>query len=366
MRKWSVMLSMVLGLVAVGWALSRASGGDARGEFDAQDDGQVAHSIVPIRALEVINDKVSPSLALSDAQGRLWLLQQYGGDCVSRRELDGRWVTVVGTDARESDRGQALGANVQSPDSIAFAPDDTLYVADTGNHVIRALDLETGRIRSVAGDGKEGDADSLAKPESLLRTPDGALWFIAGPHRSRKVYRLEPGTGRLDVAYDPKEASLQWGGNEGGDYMADLAADAQGRIYVADNANMRLFRLDAWSGPPANPRMPAATVLAGNGTLGVLQTDRPSTNSSLGYITSLALDPEGQVYVYEASVEGRLAKLDASTGRFVTVLPPETWVRLPEQAPMRLNLRQARLRVGNEGVLYLADRLNHRVLLLTP
>ena len=107
-------------------------------------------------------------------------------------------------------------------------------------------------------------------------------------------------------------------------------------------------------------------MLAGNGTLGVLQTDRPSTNSSLGYITSLALGPESQVYVYEAAVERHLARLDAGTGRFVTVLPPETWVRQPEQAPMRLHLRQARLRVGNEGVLYLADRLNHRVPLLTP
>jgi hypothetical protein len=44
--------------------------------------------------------------------------------------------------------------------------------------------------------------------------------------------------------------------------MADLAADEQGRIYVADNANMRLLRLDAWNGPPANPRTPAAAVLA--------------------------------------------------------------------------------------------------------
>lgn len=51
-----------------------------------------------------------------------------------------------------------LDANVQSPDSIAFAPDDTLYVADTGNHVIRAVDLATGRIRHVAGDGREGKA----------------------------------------------------------------------------------------------------------------------------------------------------------------------------------------------------------------
>lgn len=78
----------------------------------------------------------------------------------------------------------------------------------------------------------------------------------------------------------------------------------------ASCTHMRLLRLDAWSGPSSNQHTPAATVLAGNGTLGVLQTDRPSTNSSLGYITSLAPDPEGQVYVYEASVEGHVARLD--------------------------------------------------------
>ena len=99
MRKWSVMLSLVFGLVAVGWALWRTGGGDARGEFDAQ----AAHSTIQIRALEVLNDKVSPSQALPDAQGR----QQYGGDRVSRRELDGSWVTVVGAGVRESDGGQA-------------------------------------------------------------------------------------------------------------------------------------------------------------------------------------------------------------------------------------------------------------------
>jgi len=85
---------MVLGLVAVGWALSRASGDDARGEFDPEEV-HAAYSTMSIRALEVINDKVSPSQALPDAQGRLWVLQEYGADRVSRRELDGSWVTVV-------------------------------------------------------------------------------------------------------------------------------------------------------------------------------------------------------------------------------------------------------------------------------
>lgn len=95
MRKRSVMLSMVLGLVAVGWALWRANGDEARGEFDPEEEVHAAYSTMSIRALEVINDKVSPSQALPDAQGRLWVLQEYGADRVLRRELDGSWDTVV-------------------------------------------------------------------------------------------------------------------------------------------------------------------------------------------------------------------------------------------------------------------------------
>jgi hypothetical protein len=54
----------------------------------------------------------------------------------------------------------------------------------------------------------EKATQSLAKPESLLRTPDGALRFIAGLQRSCKVCRLEPEPGSFD-AYDPmRQASI--------------------------------------------------------------------------------------------------------------------------------------------------------------
>jgi sugar lactone lactonase YvrE len=341
----------------------------------AQEDPPAASAALPIRALEVVGDKTSPSLAMPDAQGRLWVVQQHGGDRVSRRELDGRWTAVVGAGERavgeHGNGGLAVDAarpspDVQSPDSIALAPDGTLYVADTGHHVIRAVDPATLRMRRLAGDGSERTPQSLGSPESLLRTPDGALWFVAGRHRARKVYRLQPETGQLDVAYEPNEATPQWGGNRDSAYIADLAADAQGRIYVADNGNMRLLRLDAWRGAPINPRAPAATVLAGNGTADVLRTDVPATQSPLGFITSLAVSPDGQLYLYQEAVAGHLVRLDAATGRFVTVLPADAWVKPPGQQAQRLGLRQARLRVGPQGALYLADRLNNRVLVLTP
>jgi len=72
-----------------------------------------------------------------------------------------------------------------------------LYVADSGNDRIRAIDLDAGTIETVAGNGVRGyTADGVAAtgsalnfPEDVTATPDGARIFIAdtGNHRVRHV-----------------------------------------------------------------------------------------------------------------------------------------------------------------------------------
>ena len=361
-------ISMVVGVgliavaLAAGWLFrSGNTGGQA---VQPLHEDLTALSAVPVKALEVIEGKKLPKLALPDAQGRLWLVQNYGVDKVSMREPDGRWVTVVGAGGSgpDGDDGLARDAQLSSPDSIAFAPDGTLYIADTTNRVIRAVDPVTGKIRRVAGNGRDGaEEGALNTPKSLLRTPDGALWFVANSYRVDKVYRLVPETGQVDLVYDPVEATSQWGGNPSAAYIGDLATDAQGRIYIADNGNMRVLRLDAWSGPPANPRTPKATVLVGNGTVGLLKTNVPATQSPLGLISSMALGPDGTVYLFEGA---HLVRLDQTANRLVTVLPegarvlPAGWMAQP------LELRQPRLRVGADGVLYIANYLLDQVFVL--
>ena len=358
----AVWVGVVAVALAAGWVFrSAGTGGQAAQPLD---EALTAHAAIPVKALEVIEGKKHPSLALPDAQGRLWLVQDYGIDTVSMREPDGRWVTVVGAGGSGpgGDGGLAHDAQLSSPDSIAFAPDGTLYVADTGNLVIRAVDPVTGKIRRVAGNGRGGaEEGALNAPKSLLRTPDGALWFVAQSHRADKVYRLVPETGQVDLAYDSVEATPQWGGNPSAAYIGDLAADAQGRIYIADNGNMRLLRLDAWGGPPANPRAPPATVLAGNGTMDLLKTDVPATQSPLGLIGSMALGPDGTVYLFEGP---HLVRLDTRSNRLVTVLPDGAWVLPAGRQAQPLELRQPRLRVGADGALYIANYLLDQVLVL--
>lgn len=51
------------------------------------------------------------------------------------------------------DGGPALDATFNFPSDIELGPDGKLYVADRGNHAIRAIDLVAGTVDTVVGDG---------------------------------------------------------------------------------------------------------------------------------------------------------------------------------------------------------------------
>ncbi len=93
------------------------------------------------------------------------------------------------------------------PQGLAFAPDAsdasargagpaTLYVADTGTHRVRAVNLTTGATRVVAGTGvrvrtaADRAAGAMASPWGLLAFDDGTLLVaMAGTH---EIWRVDP------------------------------------------------------------------------------------------------------------------------------------------------------------------------------
>lgn len=105
--------------------------------------------------------------------------------------------TVVGTgeSGYGGDGGSALEAQINHPMDIEVE-DGVLYIADTDNHVIRAVDLGTGIINTVVGTGEIGDAGDGGPPlEAELYSPSGidvdleGNLYIAdfGNHRIRRV-----------------------------------------------------------------------------------------------------------------------------------------------------------------------------------
>lgn len=84
--------------------------------------------------------------------------------------------TLAGTGepGNTGDDGPAADATLNEPRDLEIGPDGDLYVADTDNNVIRAIDLETGEIRRVAGTGELGlGEEGLPALETKLRRPFG-------------------------------------------------------------------------------------------------------------------------------------------------------------------------------------------------
>lgn len=83
--------------------------------------------------------------------------------------------TVAGTPEPGYVDGDAASAQFNHPEQMDFGPDGDLYVADTNNCTIRAIDLANGEVRTVVGTGTLGldPEDGLEATSTLLRRPFG-------------------------------------------------------------------------------------------------------------------------------------------------------------------------------------------------
>jgi hypothetical protein len=92
--------------------------------------------------------------------------------------------TIAGTGVGgySGDGGPALSAQLNMPRDLEIGPDGDLYLADTDNHVIRAINLSNGLIRTVVGTGELGidPGDGRLATETRLRRPFGIEFDALG------------------------------------------------------------------------------------------------------------------------------------------------------------------------------------------
>lgn len=152
-------------------------------------------------------DLRDPTGVAVDAAGRIYFSER-GGHVIRRLEPDGRLIRfcgVGGLGGFSGDGGPAEEADLRRPAGIAVA-DGQLYIADSGNHRVRAVNLETGVIRTVAGSGGRGFGGDgevaidalLDEPEAVAAADGNPTLFIVdtGNHRIRTV---NLNTNRIDT-----------------------------------------------------------------------------------------------------------------------------------------------------------------------
>jgi DNA-binding beta-propeller fold protein YncE len=132
---------------------------------------------------------------------------------------------VIGSGDVGSDDGDYAAASFNHPQGLAYR-DETLWVADTENHLIRRIDLKSAQVSTVAGTGKQTDTAwpgltiGATIPKKLTRKPMSTeigspwdLWIhqdnlfiaMAGPHQiwvmdiEGKGIQQFAGNGREDI-----------------------------------------------------------------------------------------------------------------------------------------------------------------------
>jgi sugar lactone lactonase YvrE len=150
----------------------RGATGDGGGPLDATFSFQ----------LDGDNPEPGGAIAL-DAQGRLYIADTQNHR-IRRIDLVAGTVETVagtGTPGAGGDGGPATMAQLAFPRDIEIGPDGRLFIADTENHVIRAVDLTTGIIDRVAGNGQRGDGgDGGPARDANLNRPFGIALDAAG------------------------------------------------------------------------------------------------------------------------------------------------------------------------------------------
>jgi sugar lactone lactonase YvrE len=182
-----------------------------------------------------------PGKILADeTSGRLFISDS-GHHRVVVAGLDGRVRQVIGMGAEGFADGPAHAARFNQPQGLV-RQGDTLFVADTENHALRAIDLATGSVTTLAGTGAQlmGERSGGPARETALSSPwdlailDGALYVaMAGTHQlwamplGGRVISPHTGNGQEALVDGPHvQASMN--------QPSGLATDGR-RLWVADS-----------------------------------------------------------------------------------------------------------------------------------
>ncbi|HEX9781082.1 MAG TPA: thioredoxin-like domain-containing protein [bacterium] len=290
---------------AIAWLIEDA---EARGALDRRPLAAIRPDTASTGPLRF------PGKVLTDGE-RLYIADTTHHQIVIA-DLDGRERLRIGRGAEGARDGSASEAEFSRPQGLAL-DDRVLYVADTGNHLIRAVEVESGAVRTIAGTGRQGNALRGSAPASgtALNSPwdvlmlNGTLYLaMAGAHQlwsldpARGVLAREAGSG-LEALIDGPAESCALAQPSG------LAADAEGLIYIADSEASAIRMFD--------PKTRRLTTLIGRGLFEFGDRDGPWTEAMLQHPLGIAWN-SGNLYVAD-SYNHKIKRMDLAARTIETV-----------------------------------------------
>jgi trimeric autotransporter adhesin len=261
------------------------------------------------------------------------------------------------------------GANtlLNAPYGVAEGPDGTVYYADTGNNVVRAIST-SGIVTTVAGVfGNAGyNGDAVAANTAYLNQPRAVLVDIAGD-----IYISDTGNNRIRLI-DPSGTINTYAGTGTPGFSGDggSAASAQitapyglafsgNSLYFADQGNHRIRMIS-----PSH----MITTVAGTGSAAAPNGEGgPATAANVQSPFGIAFDAAGNMYYSEN--QANMVRVVSKTGTVSTLVGNGRpgFAGDGGLAPAALLNAPAGLAIDpNSNYLYIADSGNDRVRAVVP
>ncbi len=209
-------------------------------------------------------------------------------------------VAGCGHEGFSGDGGPATEARLSRPHSLAIDSLGNIYIADIGNHRIRKVNRESGKIHTLAGTGqKQGPkTGQLAKNHAVhgpraLFISGQTLWVAL--REGNSIWKLElnghpiwqhvAGSGEKGFDNNPDLLKATFNGPKG------IAVGPQGRVFVVDTENQVVRVIDT--------QQNKISTLAGQGPAhrGFSGDDGPSTSASLNRPHGICVDSAGRVFI---------------------------------------------------------------------
>lgn len=193
-----------------------------------------------------------PGKVLADAASNRLFIADTGHNRIVVADLDGQVTMTIGDGQPGFGDGAADEARFNHPQGLALdAANERLFVADESNHSIRAIDLRSGQVRTVAGTGQigydrisdgPGDEMSLSSPWDLALVGQQLWVAMAGTHQ---LWALDLSSGRIGVAAGTGAESIHDGSLLQATFAQPSGLSAsEGVIYVADSESSSIRSVD--------------------------------------------------------------------------------------------------------------------------
>jgi uncharacterized protein (TIGR03437 family) len=249
-----------------------------------------------------------------DASGNIYIADT--GNNVIRKVSAGGVITTIagrfGTVGFYGDGGPAAAALLYAPAGVAVDGSGNLFIADTVNNVIRKVTASSGNISTVAGNSTQGFAgDGAAATSAELYLPTGVVVDASG-----NLFIADRGNNRIRKVSTTGTITTIAGNGTGvssGDGGAATAAGLASPTSIALDASGNIL-----IAVPLNSRIReisaggTITTVAGDGVAGFYGDGGLPTNALLNHPAGVAVDASGNIFIADTG-NNRIREVSAST-----------------------------------------------------